>query len=187
MKSGFDIPDVFLEGCGVPRQLIDYLPAFKALPIQYYSCFISYSQKDEAFTKRLYEGLKSENIRIWYAPEEMKGGRTILDQIDTAIRKHDKLLLVLSEASMNSQWVKTEIRKARKKEQQTGRRVLFPISIVNYETVQCWECFDAGSGADMADDIREYYIPDFSNWKDHDVFQVEFKKLVAALQESEEE
>lgn len=36
---------------------------------------------------------------VWYAPEEMKGGRKLHDQIDDALRVHDKLLLVLSEAS----------------------------------------------------------------------------------------
>ena len=45
----------------------------------------------------------------------MKGGRKLHEQIDDAIRLHDKLLLMLSEDSMNSEWVKTEIAKARKR------------------------------------------------------------------------
>ena len=40
------------------------------------------------------------------------------EQIDEAIRLHDKLLLILSEDSMSSTWVKTEIGKARKREAQ---------------------------------------------------------------------
>lgn len=185
-KSHFNIPDVFLEGAGVSRTMIDYLHSFKDSPIQYYSCFISYSSKDEAFATRLYEGLKSNGIRVWYAPEEMKGGRFIHDQIDQAIRLHDKLLLVLSENSMDSTWVNTEIYKARKKEKQSGKKVLFPISIVPHEKVQDWECFDTDTGMDMARDIRQFYIPDFTKWKDHDAFQAEFEKLVRDLQASEE-
>jgi hypothetical protein len=38
------------------------------------------------------------------------------EQIDEAIRLHDKLLLILSEHSMNSEWVKTEIFNARERE-----------------------------------------------------------------------
>ena len=181
-RSNFNIPESFLEGAGVPRRLIEYLPSFKNLPIQYYSCFISYSSNDEAFAARVYEGLKSQGIRVWYAPEEMKGGQFLLDQIDQAIRLHDKLLLVLSEDSMKSDWVNTEIYKARKKERQTGKKVLFPISIMPHQKVVDWECFDADTGMDMARDIRKFYIPDFSNWKDHDSFQAEFEKLVRDFQ-----
>jgi len=28
-------------------------------------------------------------------------------------------------------------------------------------------CFDADTGKDSAREIREYFIPDFSNWKNH--------------------
>ena len=38
----------------------------------------------------------------------MKGGEKLYDQIDSAIRLHDKLLLVLSEQSLQSEWVLTE-------------------------------------------------------------------------------
>lgn len=38
-----------------------------------------------------------------------------------AIRAHDRLLLILSEDSMNSEWVKTEIANAREKERREGR------------------------------------------------------------------
>jgi len=30
-------------------------------------------------------------------------------------------------------------------------------------------------------EIREYYIPDFSEWKSHDLYQQEFEKLLRDL------
>jgi hypothetical protein len=36
-------------------------------------------------------------------------------------------------------------------------------------------------GKDWAVEVREYYIPDFSDWKDHDAFEAEFAKLQKAL------
>ncbi len=50
-KSKGTIPDVFLRGCGVPDSLIEYLPSLLGAmqPIQFYSCFISYSSKDHDF------------------------------------------------------------------------------------------------------------------------------------------
>jgi hypothetical protein len=32
---------------------------------------------------------------------------------------------------------------------------------------------DADTGKDLAREIREYYIRDFSHWKDHDAYQIE--------------
>jgi hypothetical protein len=43
------------------------------------------------------------------------------------------------------------------------------------------ECFDADTGKDSAREIREYYVPDFTNWKHHDAYQTEFEKLLRDL------
>jgi hypothetical protein len=34
---------------------------------------------------------------------------------------------------------------------------------------------------DPTREIREYFIPDFSNWKDHDAYQKAFQRLVRDL------
>jgi hypothetical protein len=96
-------------------------------------------------------------------------------------RLHVKLLLILSEASMNSPWVGTEIANAREREAREGKQMLFPISIVPYKKVRSWKLCDADRGRDSAREIREYFIPDFSNWKDHDSYQKAFQRLVADL------
>jgi hypothetical protein len=49
----------------------------------------------------------------------------------------------------------------------TTHRQGFPISLVAYERIRDWRCF----GKDTAREIREYLIPDFSNWKDHDSYR----------------
>jgi hypothetical protein len=38
---------------------------------------------------------------------------------------------------------------------------------------------------DLAIELREYYIPDFSNWKDQDSFEKEFAKLLRDLKGKE--
>ncbi len=114
----------------------------------------------------------------------MEGGKKIHEQIEQAIRVYDKLLLVLSETSMASEWVKTEIYHARQREQKEGKQVLFPIRLVPFEKIEGWQAFDADIGKDMAREIREYFIPDFSNWKDHDAFEERFAKLLKDLRGS---
>jgi hypothetical protein len=186
-RSQGKIPEAFLRGAGLPEAFITQIPALIASvnPIQFHSCFISYSHQDEAFSHRLHSRMRNENLRVWYAPEDMKGGRKLHEEIFRAIQIHDKLLLVLSEDSMKSEWVTTEIRRARKVELEENRRKLFPIRLVDFDAIQKWECFDADTKKDLAVEVREYYIPDFSNWKDPDSFEKEFSKLLGALKAAE--
>ena len=62
-----------------------------------------------------------------------------------------------------------------------GKRVLFPVRLVPFDVLRDWECFDADTGRDSARDIREYFIPDFTNWKDDDSYRVAFDRLVKDL------
>jgi hypothetical protein len=155
-----------------------------AKAIEFYSCFISYSGRDEEFARRLCSRMREAELRVWFAPEDMKGGDKIYNQIDRAIQIHDRLLLVLSESSMQSKWVELEIRRARKVELREERRKLFPIRLVGYEALQEWICIDSTTGEDLAEEVRSYFIPDFSNWKGHDDFERAFARLLADLKAS---
>jgi hypothetical protein len=180
-KSRGKIPEVFLRGCGVPENFIEYMHSLAGQAFEFYSCFISYSTKDQKLAERLHADLQAKGVRCWFAPEEMKGGRKLHEQIDEAIRLHDKLLLILSEHSMSSNWVKSEIANAREREKREGKQLLFPITLVPFEAIKRWKLFDADIGDDSAREIREYFIPDFSNWKDHDSYQTAFQRLVKDL------
>jgi hypothetical protein len=159
------IPEPFLKGVGVPDTFIAFIRSLAANPIKFYSCFISYSTKDEVFANRLYDELQAR-VRCWFAPQDIQGGKKIHEQIDEAIQAHDRLLIILSEHSMKSEWVKTEITKARRREVKENRRVLFPIRLVSFQALQAWECFDADLGKDSAKEIRQFYVPDFSRWRE---------------------
>ncbi len=116
-------------------------------------------------------------MRVWFAPEDLEGGKKLHEQLFEAIQINDKLLLVLSAESIQSEWVMTEIRKAREVEKKENRRKLFPIRLVDFNDLCAWTCFDADTGKDLAVEVREYFIPDFSNWKDHDAFEEAFARL----------
>jgi hypothetical protein len=204
-RSQGNIPEVFLRGCGLSDWEIQaaklYSPALGAgeivavlyevgrlkgeRSIEFYSCFISYSTKDQEFADRLHADLQDRGVRCWFAPHDISAGRKVYEQIDEAIHLYDRLLLILSEHSMSSEWVKTEIAHARQKELNEKRQVLFPISLVSFEKIRDWKNFDADTGKDSAREIREYFIPDFSNWKDHDSYQAAFERLVTDLKTEE--
>ncbi len=82
---------------------------------------------------------------------------------------------------MNSAWVRTEISNARAREVQQNRQVLFPISLVPFSQIQSWNLFDADTGTDSAREIRQYFIPDFSEWKQHDSYRKVFERLLRDL------
>ncbi|NTW48872.1 MAG: TIR domain-containing protein [Chlorobiales bacterium] len=178
-KSKGKIPDAFLRGCGVPDNFIEYVHSLTNQPFDYYSCFISHSTRDKAFVDRLHADLQASGVRCWYSEHDMQGGKKVHEQIDQAIRIHEKLLLVLSENSMESEWVKAEIRKAKKREDKEGKRVLFPISLSPFKRIQEWEFFDSDRGKDLAAEIREFYIPCFAGWEqNHELYKKEFDKLL---------
>jgi uncharacterized protein YjbI with pentapeptide repeats len=183
--SGRLLPVNFLRGCGVSESLITYLPSLSNEPIQFYSCFISYSTADQDFADRLYADLQHNGVRCWFAPHHIQAGRKIHEQLDEAIRVYDRLLLILSEDSMESAWVETEIAHARQKEINEHHRVLFPISLVTFSQIRQWKLFDADTGKDAAREIREYFIPDFSTWKDHDQYQKAFERVLSSLKQDD--
>lgn len=172
-RSHGNISEVFLRGAGVPDNFIAYMKSLTGQAFDFYSCFISHSSKDEEFAARLYADLQSNGVRCWYAPEDLKIGEPFLLGIDHGIRLHDKLLLVLSEHSVNSGWVQHEVLSALAKEQGKEPWVLFPIRLDNavMETTIPW--------ATMIRQSR--HIGDFTHWKEHDSYKKAFDKLLQNL------
>jgi uncharacterized protein YjbI with pentapeptide repeats len=149
---------------------------------QFDTVFISYQTNDkETFVNKLYNDLQSSGVRCWYAPHDLEGGKKIHKQIEEGIHLRDRTLLVLSEASLKSPWFEHEIRTARKREREENRQILYPISLINYEKLKAWNLFDADVGKDLAAEIREYYIPDFSQKAN---YEQEFEKLLKSLRKN---
>ena len=108
-RSRGNIPEVFLRGAGVPEVFIEYIRSLVANPIEFYSCFISYSHEDKAFARRLHDGLQGRGIRCWLDDHQMLPGDDIYERVDQGIRMWDKVLLCCSKASLTSWWVDNEI------------------------------------------------------------------------------
>jgi hypothetical protein len=167
------LPIQFLRGVGLPETLIKYLPALFNEAIQYYSCFISYSTRDQDFADRLHADLQNKGVRCWFAPHDLPIGDKILDAIDAAIRLRDRALLILSEHSIKSDWVEDEVKTAFEEERKRGNTVLFPIRLDDavMDTSEAW-----------ATKLRaDRNIGDFRRWKDHDAYQRSFERAVRDL------
>ena len=92
----------------------------------------------------------------------------------------------LSDASLRSEWVRTELRRAGGRRNARTGGSSFPITLIPFDpAIREWECFDADSGKGLGVEVREYFIPDFSNWKDHDAFESAFARLLRDLRAEE--
>jgi hypothetical protein len=172
-RSNGRIPEAFLRGAGAPDDFIVHIQSLTGKPIEFYSCFISHSSKDEEFARRLYADLQAKSVRCWFSPEHLKIGDIIRSSLDESIRLYDKLLLILSENSINSDWVEKEVETAFERERQDGKTVLFPIRLDDsvMETDKAW-----------ASDIRRTrHIGDFRNWREPAAYRMAIERLLRDL------
>jgi hypothetical protein len=170
-----NIPRGFLRSAGVPGVLIEQMKALVGAmaPIQFYSCFISYSTKDQDFADRLYTDLLGRSVNCFLATEDLRIGDPFRQCIDEAIHLRDKLLLILSEHSVQSAWVQDEVEAALERELKEDRLVLFPIRIDDavMDTQQAW----------AASIRRKRHIGDFRRWQEHGYYMKGLERLLGDL------
>jgi hypothetical protein len=178
-KSHGKIPEVFLRGAGVPESFITYIGSLVGRPIEFYSCFISYSHADKAFARRLHDALQGRGVRCWLDEHQLLPGDNIFEEVDRGIRLWDKVLLCCSKASLSSWWVDNEINKAFTKEQtlmkERGSKTLAVIPLNLDGELFAWK-----NG--KADEVRSRLAADFTEWEcNHGKFEAAFERVVKAL------
>ncbi len=177
-KSQGTIPVVFLKNAGVPDHLIDYIELFVDRNEKYYSCFISCSGRDQEFAENLQSYLKAHGVRCWLATEKMKRRDRRHKIINSAVTIHDKVIMILSENSVERDWTENEIETALQKENKDGKAVLLPLAIddaIKF-TEKPW-------AIKMR---RSHWIHDFSMWEDSNEFQEAFSQLLNELSADDE-
>jgi tetratricopeptide (TPR) repeat protein len=106
--------------------------------------FISHSAKDDTFVKGLREELEALGIKTWVDSRELIGGSKLTPEIEKAIESARQFVVVLSTNTINSPWVRKEIRKALEVEQRRqgeGYRVV-PLLIPGVEPSSLGLWFD---------------------------------------------
>jgi len=144
------------------------------LAATYHPCFISYSHQDEAFAERLHTDLEQQGVECWFASHDMRIGDKIRPTIDRSIQAHDKLLLILSEHSIDSDWVEAEVETAFEKESRLQQPMLFPIRLDSavMDTDRAW----------AAHIRRTRHIGNFNQWEDDEAYRKALKRLLRDLQ-----
>lgn len=166
-RSKGEISKQFLKGAGVPDALINGISALSRQPFQFSSCFISYAEDDSEFVERLYANFDEQGLRCWFAPE--KDGKII----NANIQLFDKLLLVLSVNSTESDWVEKAVTMGLDEEKKRKKTILFPMytddSALNSE--KPW----------AAELRKNRVVLDFTGWKEKDAYRKSVGKLLDLL------
>jgi len=176
-RSQGNLPESFLRGTGLSDIFITCARSLVVHRIEYYTCFLSYSSKDQDFAEQLHDDLQRKGVRCWFAPKDLEIGDPIRPRIEETIRRYDKLIVVLSEHSIASTWVAYEVEQALNKEPEGMRNVLYPIRL---------DTAVLATTATWAEAIKRRHIGDFERWKEHDEYQKSFQQLLRALQQSKQ-
>ncbi len=182
---GKHLPEDFLRGCGLSDAEIAHFGSQADKRSDFCSCFISYGSRDEEFATRLHRDFQTAGIRCWKWNLDARTGKKLWEEIDQAIRTHDKLVLIASESSLSSPGVDREIERAIQKEDQLERArkagdfmgdtdVLFPVRLDDF-IFQGWD-------HPRKADVTRKVIVDASRWKDDPgAYQHALEQLVRDL------
>ena len=170
------IPDVFLRRAGVPENFITYIRTTVTSGIQYDSCFISHGPEDREFSQRLYDNLQEENVRCWMNEGSGSGSE---DAVDISSRIQDRLVLILSRNSIETDWIRDEVGAALRREQEEREKrkavspILLPVAI------------DSALGVSelpwVAKMRRDDRVVDFGSWQVDSNYKLGFQELLGHL------
>lgn len=171
--SRFKLSPAFLRRAGVSRGLIEDLTNGQRFARQYETCFLSYSSKDASFAEKLYRSLEDAGVRVFWDRFDVLPGESLRGQIIEAIHEHDRLIVVLSDNGMASDWVYQEIELAWSHK----RESLIPIRLCEIDKVRAW----TSQHEKLPDLARLFLVLDFSAWSNEREYTHAVAQLLRSL------
>lgn len=91
--------------------------------------FISHSSKDKPFVRQLASDLVKNGVQVWLDEQRIRVGDSIPEKVAQGLAESDFFLLVSSEHSANSEWVKKELNNALVGEIERRRVTVLPLKL----------------------------------------------------------
>ncbi len=170
-QSGL-LPQVFLQGCGLPDELIRYWEERSAV-VRAGGCFIHYCKEGKTLAELLCRDLQKAGTRCWFAPHDRNGGDRFRSPVASLSGQYDQLLLVLTSDCVRSPRLEKEIERTLEKEKAEGGSLLVAVAADDkvLKHARAW--------------FREIRCPravlSFQDWTDHDAYAQLFPQLLNAI------
>lgn len=142
--------------------------------------FISHSSQDKRFVRTLKRCLHENDIETWVDEDQLELGDKLIEKLEDALVSSSHLVIVLSKASVESDWVRLELKKAIINQRTGLTNKIIPIKLKKCEIPE--ELTDLLYG-DLTEEVvlvEDDHLKFISNG-----FEPFFLKLVKALRNSE--
>lgn len=142
--------------------------------------FICHSSKDKKFVRTLKDSLNENRIETWLDEDQLDFGDSLVDKLEGALYESSHIVIVLTSASTESDWVKFEFNKAIENKKTGLTNKIIPIK---YRECLIPEVLSDLVYADLTDEV---VLPDGEKLKFiSNGFNDFFLKLVRALRNSD--
>lgn len=138
--------------------------------------FISHSSNDKKFVRLLKSCLQENDIDTWLDEDELNLGDSLLKKLEKALDESSHFVIVLSKASVNSDWVQLELKKVISNQKSGLINKIIP---VKYRACDIPEVLKELLYADLTNEI---VLPDGEKVKFiYDGFEPFFLKLIKGI------
>ncbi len=134
-RSGGKISDLFLRNAGALESIVEFQRSLLDAPLPPGDCFISCSAQDTAFAESLQAGLQAQGIRCWVFSEDVRGNALVerhstsdQEEVERWLRAYDKLVVVCSEAGLDTEAVRDDITAAQGLQQSKDQWLLYLVA-----------------------------------------------------------
>lgn len=113
-----------------------------------YDVFLSHNRKQKQWVRKLYHYLISKGLNVFFDEESIPPGANIVTSIEEAIKNSRYVVLILSQSSIQSDWVAMEIQYTIHTDPSTKKGILLPIIIEKIDfnslrlSIQSLNCID---------------------------------------------
>jgi hypothetical protein len=128
-----------------------------------YDAFVSYSNLDKVFVRKLIGRLVSDGILVFYDESDLFVGNSITQTLNSAVARSKYVLIVMSPSYFSSKWASTELELAMQREFETDTTTVLPI---------------LAEKCDVPPLLRNKLYLDFTARSD---FESSYRKLLSAL------
>ena len=132
IRSGGNIPASFLMGIGAPQEMLALLDSSAGMPALGGEFYISCAAADVAFAEQLRDHLRNQGVRSWVFAENFRGNALVdrrstseEEEIERWVRHYDKLMVVCSQAGLDSETVRNDLTAAKDLQQSQDKWIVY--------------------------------------------------------------